>query len=95
MGAADELILEAESVRYYSYNDEAAFFEWLDKLPCVISYRGRGTTLYITVNGAQVDDNAFVDLFALFRRYGVDREQLRTLAPRRFIAWFNNAASTD
>lgn len=95
MSTAEQLVLEAEPLRYYSHNDEAAFFEWLDKLPCVTSYKGRGKTLYITVNTAAVDDEAFRDLFALFRRYDLDREQLRRLAPAQFTSWFGDAASTD
>lgn len=31
----DELTLIAKRFWYYSENDEAAFFEWLDKLACV------------------------------------------------------------
>ncbi|MBU3061005.1 hypothetical protein KO481_05635 [Nocardia sp. NEAU-G5] len=80
--------LEAREVLYYSYNDEAAFFGWLDKIPCVKSYVGRGNTLYMEVDPAAVDDENFADLFALFRRYGVDREQLRPLDTGNFSSWF-------
>lgn len=85
-----ETVLEASKVRYYSYNDEAAFFGWLDKIPCVTSYVGRGDTLYIEIDAAAVDDDNFIDLFAVFRRYGVDREQLRPLDPGRFASWFTS-----
>jgi hypothetical protein len=82
------IALEARAIRYYSYNDEAAFFGWLDKIPCVTSYVGRGDTLHIEVDASAVNDDNFLDLFALFRRYDVDREQLRPLAPGRFATWF-------
>ncbi|WP_216893819.1 hypothetical protein [Nocardia alni] len=81
-------VLEARKVRYYSYNDEAAFFGWLDKISCVTSYAGRGDTLYIEIDAAAVGDDDFIDLFALFRRYGVDREQLRPLDQGHFASWF-------
>ncbi|MGW4118107.1 hypothetical protein [Nocardia sp. NPDC004711] len=95
MPAAGDLILEVEPLTYYSYNDEAAFFEWLDKLPCVTSYRGRGRALFIAVNVAAVDDEAFRDLLALYQRYGLSRDPLRRLAPERFTALFETAAPTD
>ncbi len=35
-----QVALIAKRVWYCSENDEAAFFEWLDKLPCVEKYGG-------------------------------------------------------
>jgi hypothetical protein len=86
----DEVVLHARGVVYYSANDEAAFFGWLDKLSCVTSYVGRGDTLYITVKRAAVDVEAFSELNALHLRYGVDREQLKALDTGRFAAWFTD-----
>lgn len=85
-----EVVLHARGVVYYSANDEAAFFEWLDKLSCVKSYVGHGNTLYITVKRAAVDVEAFGELNALHLRYGVDREQLKALDTGRFAAWFTD-----
>jgi hypothetical protein len=85
-----KVVLRARRVEYYSANDEAAFFEWLDKLSCVKSYVGRGDTLYITVKRAAVDVVAFSELNALHLRYGVDREQLKALDTGRFAKWFTD-----
>ena len=38
-----QTVLLAKRVWYFSENDEAAFFEWLDKLPCVEKYEGDRT----------------------------------------------------
>lgn len=84
--------LLARRVRFFSPNDEAAFFEWLGKIPCVTAAQGSGDTVYITVDPAAVDDERFMDLFALFRRFGVDREQLRPFDPGRFESWFAKAS---
>ena len=82
--------LQATSVRFYSQGDEAAFFGWLDKVPCVERYEGRGLTLYISVNSAAVDEDGLRELLALFRRYGVDMRQLAAFDRSEFADWFRS-----
>jgi len=67
----------ARAVRFYSAHDEAAFFEWLERLPCVERYVGRGVDLAICLRPAAVDDECLRELIALFQRYDIqDAHQL-------------------
>ncbi|WP_024800496.1 hypothetical protein [Nocardia sp. BMG51109] len=84
-----EIVLEATGIRYGSLNDEAAFFEWLDKIPAVRSHDGRLRTLYINVD-PEADDESVRDLVALFHRYHVDMAQLRVFDTERIGDWFRD-----
>ena len=85
--------LEARGVRFFSPYDEKAFFKWLDKLPCVEKYAGRGIAIYISINQEAVDEDALRELLALFRRYGVDMKQLRVFDSSSFAGWFRNSGA--
>ena len=63
--------LQATGVRFFSQGDETALFAWLDKLPFVERYEGRGPTLYISVDPTAVDEDGLREMLALFRRYGI------------------------
>jgi hypothetical protein len=80
--------LEAKDVRFFSQGDESAFFAWLDKLPFVERYQGRGRILYISVNSAAVDENGLREMLALFRRYGIELKQLAVFDREEFADWF-------
>jgi hypothetical protein len=85
-----ELVLSAKRVWYHSEYDEAAFFEWLDKLPCVKRCEGELDVLYIYVDEAKVDEGALRELLALFRRYAVELKQLRVFDRKEFASWFRD-----
>ncbi|MFC8529598.1 hypothetical protein [Nocardia sp. NPDC057227] len=87
-----DVVLEATGVLYYSYNDEAAFFEWLDKVGCVASYRGELRTLHITLEFDTVDEEDLRDLVALYRRYDIDLRELRVLNADTVGPWFSDPA---
>lgn len=91
MNDAAIIELEARRVRFFSLGDEDAFFEWLDKLPCVGKYVGLGDALHISINRAAVDEDALRELLALFRRYGVDMKQLRVFDGFEFSEWFRDS----
>ncbi|WP_063049756.1 hypothetical protein [Nocardia arthritidis] len=82
-----EIVLKASGVEYGSPYDEAAFFEWLDKIPAVRSYEGELRTLYIKVD-ATADDESVYELVSLFDRYRVDMSQLRVFDTERIGEWF-------
>jgi hypothetical protein len=86
----NKLVLEATAVRYYSQFDEASFFAWLDRIPCVDGYTGRGETLYITVDRNKTSDDCLRELVALFFRYGVDMKQLSIFSSDTNRAWFES-----
>ncbi|BDT91495.1 hypothetical protein IFM12275_14710 [Nocardia sputorum] len=87
-----EIALEATGLRYGSPFDEAAFFEWLDKIPAVRSYEGELRTLYIKVD-ATADDESVYELVSLFHRYHVDMSQLRVFDTERIGEWFRKPES--
>jgi hypothetical protein len=82
--------LEATSVKYFAPGDERAFFAWLDQIPCVKRYAGRGHTLYISVDAAAVDQDGLRELLALFFRYGIELGQLAALDRNELTDWFRD-----
>lgn len=86
-------ILIADSVWFYSQNDEAAFFGWLEKIDCVTKYDGQGTVLYIHVDSPTVDEVSLRDLLALFYRYKIDMKQLIRFERPEFSEWFRGKDS--
>ncbi|MEU5761347.1 hypothetical protein [Nocardia sp. NPDC047648] len=87
-----EIMLKAAGVNYGSPYDEAALFEWLDKIPAVRSYAGELRTLKIEVD-AMADDESVYELVSLFHRYHVDMSQLRVFDTERIGEWFRNPES--
>ncbi len=88
VGGRNVVELQADSVVFYSRQDEASFFAWLQQLPCVVEVAGKGRILHIQVDRQRVDDEALTELLALFYRYQVDMRQLRVFEERRFARWF-------
>lgn len=72
----NEIILIFTPLIYYSAFDEAAFFEWLNKIKCIKSYKGILRELHVIVNST-IDKQDYREFKALFRRYGYDLNQLR------------------
>jgi hypothetical protein len=89
MNSSSTTELRAEHVRYYSQNDEAAFFDWLAKIKCVTKTVGSGYTLSIMVQLDLVDQDGLRDLLALFHRYHIGKSQLVALVRPEFSAWFH------
>lgn len=88
-----KVIFEATCITYYSDNDEAAFFEWLDKIKCVDGYSGKGGTLFIKIDAGKIDkDYSLRELLALFYRYDIDMSQLAIFDDRKKKKrqWFSN-----
>ncbi len=83
--------LQATGVRFFSKQDEAAFFGWLKALPFVERTEGHGRTVYIKINSSAVDEDGLRELLALFRRYGVDLAQLAAFDREEFAEWFRRA----
>lgn len=88
-----QVVLTAKRVWYYSKNDEAAFFEWLDKLTCVMKYEGELDVLNIYVDQNQVDEKSLREFLSLFRRYSVDMKQLCIFDKEEFSSWFRDPRS--
>jgi hypothetical protein len=90
MTTATTVELKVRATCFYSQLDEAAFFEWLKKLPCVSKLEGKGDTLSIRVLKPKVDEYALRELLALFQRYRIDMKQLSVFDKRGFADWFHN-----
>lgn len=80
--------LQARAVRFYSEGDEAAFFEWLDKISSITGYTGSGPDLLISVDRQRVDEEALREMLALFCRYKIDMSQLSLFDVEQFSEWF-------
>lgn len=90
MSTAKIVVLEAENVCFFSECDETAFFEWLDKIKCIIKYEGCGVIIRITVNDDAVDETALRELLALFHRYEIAMRQLVVFDRQQFSGWLHD-----
>jgi hypothetical protein len=93
MSAPTEVQLKARATRFFSPMDETAFFDWLNKLPCVSKFEGEGDTLYIRVLKSKVDEYALRELLALFWRYRLSMKQLAIFDKRKFAKWFHDESA--
>jgi hypothetical protein len=86
----NEVVLVAKKIYYFSQFDEAAFFEWLGKLKCVVDVRGELDELFIRVDRKNTDEYDLRELIALFHRYSISKKQLVAFDEPRFESWFKN-----
>jgi hypothetical protein len=73
---------------YGSQIDENMMFSWLDKIPCVSGYKGKGVELYIDLK--EMDEDSLRELISLFFRYQLDLSQFKQFETSRNRKWFNN-----
>ena len=85
------IVLQMQPVgSFYSPCDEAALFEWFDKIKCIKKYEGRGDTLYIYINPSEVGEDELSELLAVFFRYEINMKQLLVFDKDEFKSWFKN-----
>lgn len=84
------LELEAVKIRFFSQNDEAAFFEWIAKISSVKKFEGRGFSIFLYVDSETLSEEGLRDLIALFRRYNISMKQLSVFDRKPFSEWFHN-----
>lgn len=73
---------------FYSSQDEASFFSWLERIPGVSRVVGAGRGLEVTLSSSQLSDDALREMLSLHQRYQLP---MRHLAMFRSIAnesWF-------
>jgi hypothetical protein len=80
--------IDLVDVRYYSKNDEHAFFDWLHKLKCVIKIHGHRNILTITVRN-NLDEDDLRDLMALLYRYRINMKPLAKFDRPEFRKWLH------
>ena len=78
----------ADSVLYFHEKDEAAFFEWLDRMEFVDGYEGQGTALRIRLSRPPTDDDLW-ELLAFHERYRIDMRQLAVFVTSENADWFS------
>lgn len=69
--------------------DEAAFFEWVEKISSIQDCKGIVDELHLEVK-CDINDDELRELIALFSRYEVDMSQLKQLATDNNKKWFQN-----
>ena len=89
MTETEPIVLEVTGPTYGSYNDEASFFGWLDRIPAVRAYGGRVRILSIDVD-PNLDEASLHDLIAIFSRYRLDMKQLRVFDGPAAGEWFRD-----
>lgn len=88
--ALTDIEMKVESVTFFSEADEKMFFSWLDGLPFVRRYEGRGRALHIFVYAEKMNEEALRELIALFYRHDLNMRQLRIFDRPEFNQWFHN-----
>jgi hypothetical protein len=83
--------LKLTAVRYYSTGDERAFFEWLDRIPCVTSVEGRASTLYLSSYRLTADEDVITELLSLYHRYDIDMSELIAFDRDDVAEWLRNS----
>ena len=77
-------------VLFYHHADERAYFEWLERIPCVASVRGdgaRGLVVKLKRRPGQDDLRQFL---ALARRYGLDMRKFAKFETEDNRHWFRD-----
>jgi hypothetical protein len=83
-----ELIFK--DVWWRSKLDEESFFAWLEKIAAVRNIFGQGRDIIIQSDPAPIDDDALIELVALFSRYGVPTRQLDVYLTDGNRSWFGH-----
>jgi hypothetical protein len=80
-------------VTFYHPADERAFFEWLERIPCVASLGGwggpDGPGIFVKLKRRPGDDD-LRQLLAICQRYGVDMRQLAKFETEKNRSWFRD-----
>lgn len=82
--------LEAVKVRFFSHNDESAFFEWVEKIPSVKDCKGKGLSIFLSINNDEINEYDLRELISLFWRYGISMKQLSIFDREPFSHWFRD-----
>ncbi len=75
-------------MKYYSINDEAAFFEWINKIKSIKKYNGSGDELCLYIKSNRIDDADLREIIGLFYRYKIDMKQLKIFLSKANEEWF-------
>jgi len=79
--------VRASAVRFFSPMDEAAFFEWIKKLPSVSDVYGEIRDIVLCISEEGISKTDFHELIAIFRRYNIELRSLRVLVNETNEGW--------
>ena len=77
-------------VVFFHSNDERAFFEWFDRIPCVASVTGEGDRGLVVRLKGQPNQDDLRQMLALCQRYGVNMRQLAKFKTGANAGWFTD-----
>lgn len=77
-------------VTFYHAADERAFFDWLERIPCVSSVAGEGRRGLVVRLKRRPGKDDLWQLLALGWRYGVDMRQLAKFETDANREWFRD-----
>jgi hypothetical protein len=77
-------------VRFYSPEDETAFFSWAQRIPGVSRVFGEGAEIVLVVRSSSPSEATLRELLALLQRYGVEMRQLGQFLSARNERWFKD-----
>lgn len=69
--------LICKRVAYYSLIDEGIFFDWINRIDCVVNFEGGGDELYLDLKNEPLTEQDLYELLCFFKRYKVDMKQLK------------------
>lgn len=86
------IILICTPLRFYSERDEDFFFAWLAEIECVSGIKGIGRELHVKIESEEIPEKDLKELFGLFRRYGMQTDQLDVFAgeDKELLQWCRN-----
>jgi len=85
------VMLDDESIRFFSKNDEAALFEWLKKISMVNQVLpGAASGLVLQIRAADITQEDVYELLGLYQRYDIDMSSLVVLEQPAFSGWFRD-----
>jgi hypothetical protein len=77
-------------VHFYSPQDEARFFNWLENIPGVSEVYGHLDSIIAVVDEQKVDDESLEELLAIHHRYNTDMSQLKSFLTEQNRHWFHD-----
>ncbi len=72
-----EFYLKCKRLWFFSPTDEDIFFEWVKTIPAIYKIDGELDEEHLYVRNTSLSDKDLQEIISLFRRYKIDRKQLK------------------
>lgn len=77
-------------IAFYHYADERAFFEWLERIPCVASVKGEGEKGLVVRLKRRPGQDDLRQFLALAQRYRLDMRRFAKFETDANRTWFRD-----